>query len=642
MNRIGRYEVERRIGSGGFATVYLVRDATLDSTVAAKVLAENWTDSNDLRERFIREAQILRRIDSNRVVTVHDIGELDSGQPYFVMSLATAGTLEDRITVPDAVPTPEDVQKLSREVAECIRAVHHHDLIHRDIKPSNLLITGGPGGPHRPGTPLIRPGERLLLGDFGLAKDTALQATGMTIAAGTGGYAAPEQMTPTGSPDRQTDLYAATAVLYRVISGTNPPNFDLVGEQVPFPDHGWWMKGRLGQFFRRGMSFAQGGRHQSVDQWLDDFEQAYTGGQRTVVPTVAAPPGTPGSDPATGVPAVPPAATPRPAAPPVNQPAASAFPSVPSGPAPLPPSATPPQTAPISAESDPTSLLPRYDPRTAQQPGAPGAAAPSAPYRQPAPNPYHPGSPNHGRSAVGHGGPPTTPQSGWAPPHSPGPGGPQPHVGAPYQTPVTSGPATSGPAVASSQAGRSRGRSWLMWLLATVVLAGLAAGGAFIGLNLLERPAITGPEQVAAGDSATFTASFEGAETFRWTFNGQTTEGPDLTVSGLVPGPITVRVRAVTDGELSRAATATTQIVASDRAPRIIGDAEIPVGSSAVYRFEAPEGAVDPQWREGGRVTEAESIRIEASGAGPYELILIVTLDDGTRIGTRRTIQLVG
>ena len=96
--------------------MYLVRDPVLDSEVAAKVLAENWADSTELRDRFIREAQLLRRIDSQRVATVHDIGELPSGQPYFVMSLANRGTLDGRLATAPGAPAREDVHNLAHQV----------------------------------------------------------------------------------------------------------------------------------------------------------------------------------------------------------------------------------------------------------------------------------------------------------------------------------------------------------------------------------------------------------------------------------------------------------------------------------------------------------------------------------------------
>ena len=85
-DRFGRYRVVRRIGSGGFATVWLARDDVLDAPVAVKVLADNWAHRLDVRTRFEEEARILRRADSDRVVRVHDIGELPDGRPYCVMT----------------------------------------------------------------------------------------------------------------------------------------------------------------------------------------------------------------------------------------------------------------------------------------------------------------------------------------------------------------------------------------------------------------------------------------------------------------------------------------------------------------------------------------------------------------------------
>jgi serine/threonine protein kinase len=86
--RIGRYRLERRLGAGAFGVVWLAHDDVLEATVAVKVLAENWTDRMDIRERFLSEARLLRRADSNRVVQVFDIGELPDDRPYFVMEYA--------------------------------------------------------------------------------------------------------------------------------------------------------------------------------------------------------------------------------------------------------------------------------------------------------------------------------------------------------------------------------------------------------------------------------------------------------------------------------------------------------------------------------------------------------------------------
>src|SRR5689334_23897641 len=102
-DRIGRYRVERRLGAGAFATVWLAEDETLESMVAIKVLADNWAHHPDVRARFEQEAQVLRRADSERLVRVHDFGELPDGRPYQVMTYAAGGTLADRL---EAGPLP--------------------------------------------------------------------------------------------------------------------------------------------------------------------------------------------------------------------------------------------------------------------------------------------------------------------------------------------------------------------------------------------------------------------------------------------------------------------------------------------------------------------------------------------------------
>src|SRR5437879_6755390 len=94
---VGRYLIERVLGSGAFATVLLGHDDQLQAPVAIKVLAGSLLDDLDVRNRFLEEARILRRADSERLVRVHDIGELPDGRPYFVMSYADRGTLADRM-----------------------------------------------------------------------------------------------------------------------------------------------------------------------------------------------------------------------------------------------------------------------------------------------------------------------------------------------------------------------------------------------------------------------------------------------------------------------------------------------------------------------------------------------------------------
>ncbi|MEV6015573.1 serine/threonine-protein kinase [Streptomyces sp. NPDC051997] len=208
LERIGRYRLERRLGAGGFGVVWLAHDDVLDAPVAVKVLTENWVDRLDIRERFLSEARLLRKADSNRVVQVYDIGELPDGRPYFVMEYADGGTLADRI---EAGPLPvAEALRLTALAARGAEALHTAGIVHRDIKPSNVLLRTTPGG-----------ADRVLLADLGLAKSLA-QASGLTIAAGSAGYTPPEQARPGSGIDARADVYSLGALGHHLVTGSVP------------------------------------------------------------------------------------------------------------------------------------------------------------------------------------------------------------------------------------------------------------------------------------------------------------------------------------------------------------------------------------------------------------------------------------
>ncbi|MEV6738967.1 serine/threonine-protein kinase [Streptomyces sp. NPDC051104] len=208
LERIGRYRLERRLGGGAFGVVWLAHDDVLEAPVAVKVLSENWADRLDIRERFLSEARLLRRAGSSRVVQVYDIGELPDGRPYFVMEYADSGTLADRITT-GPLPVAEAL-RLTALTARAAAALHEAGIVHRDIKPSNVLLRTGPDGC-----------TRLLLADLGLAKSLA-QASGLTTAAGSAGYAPPEQTEPGSGIDARADVYSLGALGYHLLTGTVP------------------------------------------------------------------------------------------------------------------------------------------------------------------------------------------------------------------------------------------------------------------------------------------------------------------------------------------------------------------------------------------------------------------------------------
>ena len=220
---IGHYEVDRVLGSGAFATVWLAHDERLDAQVAIKVLAENWAHDNNVRERFAEEARVLWRLDSDRAIRVHLVDELDDGRPYFVMDYADRGSLADRMAERASDGTQYSIDEAlatAIEIADALAVVHRLGVVHRDLKPSNVLYRSIAS--HHGDTRT----ERMVLADFGVAR--ALDAaTAFTIAAGTPHYMAPEQSE--GRADERSDVYAAGVLLYELLAGRVPYPYQSVG-----------------------------------------------------------------------------------------------------------------------------------------------------------------------------------------------------------------------------------------------------------------------------------------------------------------------------------------------------------------------------------------------------------------------------
>lgn len=225
---IDRYEIGRLLGTGNFASVHAATDPALDAPVAIKVLAENHSADPEIRERFVREARLQRRAASDRLVTIHDVGEHD-GRPYLVMQLVEGGTLADRW--PDRAVSNADVLRVIDELEACLVPLHGAGIVHRDIKPSNLLVNGRSVALASGTDPLLADDESLVLGDLGLARDLA--ATNLTLGAGTTGWMAPEQGLPTAEIDHRADLYAASMVVATLVTGASPAIVDEQLDEVP-------------------------------------------------------------------------------------------------------------------------------------------------------------------------------------------------------------------------------------------------------------------------------------------------------------------------------------------------------------------------------------------------------------------------
>ena len=165
--------------------MWLAYDEQLDSPVAVKVLADNWTEDHHVRQRFLEEGRFLRKVESPHVVSVYDAGELDDGRPYLVMSYADQGTLADRLEVEGL--TVGQAIEVVRQVGLGLQALHDHGVLHRDVKPANVLFRTPD-----PATGTARGDVRAMLGDLGLGKAMDMSSR-LTMIAGTPTFVAPEQ-----------------------------------------------------------------------------------------------------------------------------------------------------------------------------------------------------------------------------------------------------------------------------------------------------------------------------------------------------------------------------------------------------------------------------------------------------------------
>ncbi len=262
LETIDRFEVIKALGAGAFATVWLVRDPVLDLPFAVKVLADNWSRDRLITRRFIEEARVLAQSTSPRIIRVHNVGELDDGRPYFVMSWADRGTLESRIEANTAAGrafTVPEASAIISEVARAIADVHDSDRIHRDIKPGNILITSTTSRSAVP-IPGLAPDERLILGDFGLAR--SLDASAITFVSGSPAYVAPEQAGGLEELTEKVDLYPIGIIAVELITGTRPvfraSMADAAAGQINLAEH----------FARTGVS-PDGGFVHLVQRLLD-------------------------------------------------------------------------------------------------------------------------------------------------------------------------------------------------------------------------------------------------------------------------------------------------------------------------------------------------------------------------------------
>jgi eukaryotic-like serine/threonine-protein kinase len=202
----GRYQVERVLGEGGMATVYLANDQKHNRKVAVKVMRPELAATLGA-DRFLREVQVAAQLSHPHILPMHDSGEAD-GLLYYVMPYVEGETLKERLAKEGQLSV-NDAMRLGREVAEALAYAHARGIIHRDIKPGNILLQSG----------------HALVADFGIARalgDEGEVLTKTGLAVGTPQYMAPEQATGEREVDGRADIYALGAVMYEMVAGEPP------------------------------------------------------------------------------------------------------------------------------------------------------------------------------------------------------------------------------------------------------------------------------------------------------------------------------------------------------------------------------------------------------------------------------------
>jgi serine/threonine-protein kinase len=202
-----RYTIEREVGRGGMATVYLAQDRRHHRPVALKVLHPELALSLG-SDRFLREIQIAARLQHPHIVPLYDSGQ--AGELlYYVMPFIEGESLRQRLEREGRLPLEEAAQ-IARAIATALDYAHRQQVVHRDIKPENVMLHEG----------------QAMVTDFGIAKAvTAAVAGPLTqtgTAIGTPTYMSPEQAAGEAALDARTDIYSLGAVLYEMIGGTAP------------------------------------------------------------------------------------------------------------------------------------------------------------------------------------------------------------------------------------------------------------------------------------------------------------------------------------------------------------------------------------------------------------------------------------
>lgn len=220
---MGKYRVERALGSGGMGVVLEATHVALGQTVAVKLLNAEHAQSEEVVTRFLREARIAATLPSDHIARVSDVGTTEAGIPYIVMERLVGRDLDAELHQRRTLPIAEAVD-LMLEACEGVAMAHAHGLVHRDLKPANLFLAERP----------LRPRVLKVL-DFGLSKeDNGKQRglTGVDTVFGTPQYMSPEQIQSARNVDARSDQHSLAMILYEMLAGQPPFHAETITQLI--------------------------------------------------------------------------------------------------------------------------------------------------------------------------------------------------------------------------------------------------------------------------------------------------------------------------------------------------------------------------------------------------------------------------
>jgi beta-lactam-binding protein with PASTA domain/predicted Ser/Thr protein kinase len=264
----GRYRIQRKLGAGGMADVYLAEDQELGRRVAIKILNGRHANDDQFIERFRREAKNAAALNHPNIVSIYDRGNAEDTY-YIAMEFLDGRTLKELIVSRGAAPINVAIE-YARQILSALRFAHRHGIVHRDIKPHNVLVDAE---------------GRVKVTDFGIARAGTSQMTETGSIVGTAQYLSPEQARG-GEIDPRSDLYSLGVVLYELLTGKTPFDGDTPVEiamkhlsnapQPPSklrPD----IPPELDMVVLRALAKSPDDRYQSADEMESDLERVARG-----------------------------------------------------------------------------------------------------------------------------------------------------------------------------------------------------------------------------------------------------------------------------------------------------------------------------------------------------------------------------